>query len=169
MDKASTPVPNPRPKRLQLFVVGGAAALVFGSVVWAAAARSLEDLTLVFQYAPFDIVPEGHKRQVQIFESKIPPGSAIFYIMDKFEPWQRGLWERSLYPDYVMIPIKTSEMDTPAYRDTRAQFLVQYAIAAGNPLPGVQFEWQMALPDYTNGVHCVLGRLADDVGSPTSP
>ena len=161
---------NSRPRLWRQLTAGALAVVVFGSVLFAAARRTRADLTLIFRNAPLHIVPPGHVLQVRIFESMVPRGSTVFYITDKPEAWQLGLWQRSLYPDYVVIPVGSSaQFDTPAYRSARARYLVRYAIAAGNPPPAVRFDWETELPTYPNGIRCVLGRLADDAGSHANP
>src|ERR1035438_5342437 len=110
------------------------AAFAFGVALSAAAHRSIEDATLVFVSAPHHIVPDGHDAHVRLMKTVVPTGSTIFYIMDKPEAWQLGLWQRSLYPDYVVLPIQgLAQLHTARSRQLREENRIEYAISAGNP------------------------------------
>jgi hypothetical protein len=136
------------------------AAFAFGVALSAAAHRSIEDATLVFVDAPHHIVPDGHNAQVRLVKTVVPAGSTIFYIMDKPEAWQLGLWQRSLYPDYVVLPIQgLAQLHTAVSRQLRERNRIEYAISAGKPPIDQPFQWQVALPSYPNVVPTVFGKL----------
>jgi len=136
------------------------AAFVLGVAAAAAVHRSVEDATLVFIHAPHEIVPEGHKEQVKIVKAAVPAGSTLFYLMDVPEAWQLGLWQRSLYPAYIVQPAhgaaQLKEARRQALRDGKK---VDFAISAGNPPLNPGFQWQAALPPYPNGIPATLGKL----------
>lgn len=136
------------------------AAFVFGVALASAIRRSVEDLTLVFVNAPHEIVPQGHQEQVRFMKTVVPVGSTVFYILDQSEAWQVGLWQRSLYPDYLVIPVHgLAELDTVPFRQLRAEKGVVFSLAAGNPPPDPGFQWKRVLGAYPNSIPTVLGRL----------
>jgi hypothetical protein len=134
-------------------LLGVVAALVLGVAFWAAGKRTIEDLTITFVQAPRKIVPEGHVDQVKIVRGRVRAGSTIFYLMDQPEAWQLGLWQRSLYPDYVVLPVVGRE----ELRTHRASMV--FVISAGTPPLDPGFEWQVPLPGYPNNVPAVLGKI----------
>jgi hypothetical protein len=137
-----------------------AAAFVFGVTFIAMGQRSVQDLTLVFVDAPRHIVPEGHVTQVEVFKKRIPKGATVFYFMDTSEGWQVGLWQRSLYPDYVVLPVTvTAESRRDEARVLRERNQIDYALSAGRPPLDVGFDWQVLLPGYPNGIPIILGKL----------
>lgn len=139
---------------------GMLAAFVFGVVVSAAVHRSIEDATLVFVNAPHHIVPDGHTAQVKVVRTIVPRGSTVFYIMDRPEAWQIGLWQRSLYPEYVLLPIQgRAQLQTIESRRLRQENGIQYAISAGNPPIDPAFKWHLALSSYPNAIPTIVGKL----------
>lgn len=139
---------------------GMLAAFVFGVAFFSIYQRSVEDLTLVFVDAPRNIVPEGHRAQVRIFRSIVPKGSTVYYIMDQQEAWQFGLWQRSLYPDYVVLPVTgLAELHADGFRKVQADKHIDFALSAGaHPLnPG--FDSPLSLPPYPDGIPVILGKL----------
>jgi hypothetical protein len=135
------------------FLLGVVAALVLGVAFWAAGRRTIEDLPLIFVQAPRQIVPEGHVEQVKLVRRRLPKGSTIFYLMDQPEAWQLGLWQRSLYPDYAVLPV----VGRDELRTNRAR--IEFVISAGTPPLDPGFEWQVPLPGYPNNVPAVLGKI----------
>jgi len=139
---------------------GMLAAFVFGVAFFSMGRRSAEDLRVVFVDAPRNIVPEGHVTQVKIFRNLVPKGSTVFYITDQPEGWQFGLWQRSLYPDYVVLPVTgTAELNGDRYRNVRLDRSIDFALSAGNPPLNPGFDSPVSLPAYPNGIPLVLGRL----------
>ena len=138
------------------------ALLVMGVAVNAARERSILDYKLVFHVAPRDIVPDGLKEQVLLVRSYVPVGAVIVYLMDKFEPWQFGLWERTLYPDYTIILVTGMK----AFHSAAVQGEIKRAgagfiLSAGKPPLDPGFDWKVVLPPYPNGIPVILGRLRD--------
>ena len=138
---------------MRRFLIGVLAAFVFGVAFYAAGKRSIEDRTLIFVHSPRRIVPEGHVEQVKIVKRRVLKGSTIFYLMDQPEYWQIGLWQRSLYPDYAVLPVVGRE----ELRTNRAR--IEFVISAGTPPIDPGFEWQVPLPGYPNDVPVILGKL----------
>lgn len=139
----------------------GILALVVGvSALTAAARRSADDITLVFRDAPLQIVPEGHTAQVKIVRSYMPRGAKLLYLMDNPEAWQLGLWQRSLYPDYVVIPVREAVgLDSPEIERLRLRHHIRFALATGSASSSPIFVWRTELPEYPNGIPLVFGRL----------
>lgn len=138
------------------------ACVVLGSSLHAAGLRSIADLTLIFDNAPLRIVPEGHVLQTRIVRSRIPPGDTILYVMPDQEAWQFGLWQRSLYPDYVLIPIRDFTPESAgALKRLQAAHHVRFVLAAGTPPPAVPCSWMMTLPPYPYSVPITFGLLAE--------
>ena len=141
----------------------GAAALAiiaFALGGLATARRSVEDRTLIFQYAPLHLVPDGLQKQVEVVRAVVPAGSNILYLTDKIEPWQLVMWRRCLYPGYMLIPVEGVDwLRTPEFRQLRQQMNIQYAIStSAKPLdPGLRD--MMALPFYSNDFRALLGKL----------
>ncbi len=136
------------------------AAFVFGVAFFSMARRSAEDLRVVFVNAPRTIVPEGHTEQVTIFRKIVPKGSTVFYIMDQPEGWQFGLWQRSLYPDYVVLAVAgLTQLNTDESRKIRRDKGIDFALSAGNPPLDPGFDSPLLLPAYPGGIPVVLGRL----------
>ncbi len=149
-----------QPCPLSRLAAGLLASVVFGAALYCAARRSVEDLTYIFRSAPRQIVPEGHDVQVQIVKRHVPQGETLFYFMDKPEAWQFGLWQRSLFPGYVLIPVRESaQIHSEMVRVLEARHHVRYALAAGSPPPNLSFSWKVPLPEYPNGIPTILGRL----------
>ena len=147
----------------RLVLTSAVAVLVFGVAVSVAVRRSIEDLTLVFVHSGRQIVPEGLDAQVKIMRRVVPTGSTIFYILDKPEAWQLGLWQRSLYPDYVVLPIQgLAQLETAEAHRLREANRIEYAISAGQPPVNPAFQWQLVLPLYPNAVPTILGKLAPE-------
>ena len=139
---------------------GMLAAFVFGVAFFSMGRRSAEDLRLVFVDAPRSIVPAGHVAQVKIFRQAVPKGSTVFYIMDQPEGWQFGLWQRSLYPDYVLLPVTgTAELNADGFRKVRLDKGINFALSAGNPPLNPGFDSPVSLSAYPNGIPVVLGKL----------
>ena len=137
-------------------------ALVVGiSALTAAARRSVEDIALIFRDAPLQIVPEGHKAQVQIVRSYVPRGARLLYLMDKPEAWQLGLWQRSLYPDYVVIPVREAGLSSPEAELLRLRHHIRFALATDSASSSPIFIWRTELPEYPNGIPLVFGRLQE--------
>jgi len=152
--------------RIRLSLTYSVLIVVLGSVLFSAVRRSYEDLTLVFVHAPRRIVPEGHIAQVKLFRSWVPRGSSVLYVMTQPEHWQLGLWQRSLYPDYVVIPVYDArEVTAASVEALRLRHQARFALSAGN-LPTVTgFAWHIRLPDYPSGIPILLGRFeGNDVG-----
>jgi hypothetical protein len=136
------------------------AAFVFGVVFFSMGRRSAEDLTLVFVNAPRSIVPEGHMAQVTIFRNIVPKGSTVFYLMDQPEAWQFGLWQRSLYPDYILLAVTgLAQLNEDGFREIRRDKHIDFALSAGNPPLNPGFDSPVVLPAYPNGIPVVLGKL----------
>ncbi len=122
--------------------------------------RSAEDLTLVFVNAPHSIVPPGHVAQVAIFRKIVPKGSTVFYLTDQPEAWQFGLWQRSLYPDYVLLGVTgVAQLNANEFRKIRLDEHIDFALSAGNPPLNPGFDSPVLLPAYPNGIPEVLGKL----------
>ncbi len=139
---------------------GMLAAFVFGVAFSSMGRRSVEDLSLVFVNAPRNIVPEGHVAQVEIFRKVVPKGSTVFYIRDQPEGWQFGLWQRSLYPDYFVLPVTgVAELNADQSRQLRLDKGIDFALSAGNPPLGDALDSPVSLPAYPNGIPVVLGKL----------
>jgi hypothetical protein len=152
--------------RIRLLVACSLLSVLFGSVLLSAARKSHEDLTVIFVYAPRKTVPDEHVEQVKIFKSWVPSGSTVFYIMSQPEAWQFGIWQRSLYPDYSVIPVYDSRKVAAAdFEALRSRHRVRYALSAGHPPMVTSFAWQIRLPDYPHSIPIVLGRFGvNDVG-----
>lgn len=139
---------------------GMLAAFVFGVAFFSICQRSAEDLTLVFVDSPRNIVPEGHVAQVKIFRTIVPKGSTVYYIMGQQEGWQFGLWQRSLYPDYVVLPvIGLANLNADQSGKIRAEKHIDFALSAGDPPLNPGFDSPVSLPPYPNGIPVILGKL----------
>ena len=137
--------------------------LFLGVALVVAVQRSIKDATLVFVDAPRRIVPDGLAEQVKLFRSVVPPGSTILYITDEPEAWHLGLWQRSLYPDYKIVPIQgRSQLHAIQGKKRQGGFRVNYALSAGNPQIDPPFQWKQELPQYPNGITTILGRLPSE-------
>ena len=136
------------------------AAFVFGVGFFSICQRSLEDLRLVFVDSPHNIVPAGHLAQVNIFRTIVPKGSTVYYIMDQQQAWQFGLWQRSLYPDYVVLPvIGLANTHADEFRRVRADKHIEFALSAGAPPLNPGFDSPVPLPPYPDGIPVILGKL----------
>lgn len=136
--------------------------MVLGCSLYAAGLRSFADFTLVFRDAPRRIVPEGHDLQARIVRSRIPPGATILYVMAGQEAWQFGLWQRSLYPDYVLIPIRDFTAESAGQlKQLQAAHHIRFVLAAGTPPPAVPCGWMMTLPPYPHSVPITFGTLVE--------
>jgi hypothetical protein len=136
------------------------AAFVFGIAFFSMARRSVEDLTLVFVNAPRSIVPAGHVAQVAIFRKIVPKGSTVFYLMDQPEGWQFGLWQRSLYPDYVLLAVTgVAQLNADEFRKVRLDKGIHFALSAGSPPLNPGFDSPVSLPAYPGGIRIILGKL----------
>ena len=136
-------------------------ALAFlAAAVHAALARAQADKMVVWVWTPLRVTPDGFRVQADTFRSRVPKGSALFLIQDVWDPWQFGLWQRILYPDYVVISIPgTFIVNSPDYKRLRQQYRVEYAISAGTEPPDPGFAWRIDLPDYPGGVKAIAGKL----------
>ncbi len=140
-------------------IANGLAILIFLAALAAASRRSIADYTIVFKSSPLDIVPAGHWARIALVKSHVPPGP-ILYLTEKKEDWQRGLWQRTLYPDYpVVTAFGVNDLTSPRILKRRHDDNINYVVSAGDPPPNPGFEWRMDLPLYVNGIPMILGRL----------
>jgi len=146
-------------ERSREFLFFTVAVLVMASSLYIAARRSIADLAVMFHNSPPQTVPAGMVMRVEFVKRRVPKGSLIVYYMeDPPDSWEFGLWERSLYPDYLLIPItdrallKTKEFETLRYR-----YNAQYVLLANSSLPGVRDS--VLLPDYPGGIAITLAKL----------
>jgi hypothetical protein len=132
---------------------------VLGAGFYVAAVRANLDRSVIYSEGVRRVYPAGYLRQVEIFKSMVPRGS-VFYVMDKPEFWQAGLWRRSLYPDNPVIQIYDPTLvHTPKMESLRNKLLISYALCAGDPPPDPGFEWKIELPSFPGSVPIVLGKL----------
>jgi len=133
-------------------------ALVMASSLYVGTRRSVQDLTVAFRDAPPEPLPPTHVTQVEIVKKRVPKGSAIIYFMDRPEVWQFGLWKRSLYPDYLLIPIAGTALINSAQFDAlRYRYQIRYVLLAAASLP--RLRWSVPLPAYPNGRPMALAEL----------
>ena len=135
------------------------AVLVMASGLYIAARRSIADLPAMFHNSAPQTVRSGMVTRVEFVKRRVPKGSLIVYYMeDPPDSWEFGLWERSLYPDYLLIPItdrallRTKEFETLRYR-----YNAQWVLLANSSLPGVRDS--VTLPDYPGGIPITLAKL----------
>jgi len=135
-----------------------AAAAVMGSSLYVAARRSAADLTMVFHDAPATVVPAGLLARVEFVKTRVPKGSLIVYFMDRPEVWEFGLWKRSLYPDYLVLPATDRWLlQSAPFQALRYRYNARYVLLAGASLPGLRDA--VALPDYPGGQPMSLATL----------
>jgi hypothetical protein len=146
--------------QLRRFMAATAASLIFVVGLYVAVQRARFDRTAVWVWAPATVFPEGHLQQVKVFRNKVPPGSTVFYLEDKPEGWQFGLWQRSLYPDYVVIRVfEANQIHNSAYEALRRGKSIRYALSAGSPPPDPGFISKFTLPAYPGGIPIAAGEL----------
>ena len=137
------------------------AASVFALSLYITARRSFEDVGLIFLSAPLHIVPDGLEAQVKMVRDVVPRGSTLYFISDPAEPWLVGLWQRSLYPDYIVLPVQNfARREAEESRKLRTKDKVEYSISVGNPPANPGFQWRVELPAYPNALPAVLGRFS---------
>jgi hypothetical protein len=142
-------------------IAGAAAALVMGSSLCVNLLSARLEYKIVFFDAPRHVLPPVHVAQVEAVRKVIPKGSVVIYYMEKPEIWQLGLWKRSLFPDYILLPVVgAAALDSPQMKAFRASHHVRYVLLAGASLPGVIDN--IALPSVPpNGFPVSLARLGD--------
>jgi hypothetical protein len=145
-----------RARELLFFAI---AVLVMASSLYIAARRSIADLTAMFHNSAPQTVPAGMVTRVEFVKRRVPKGSLIVYYMDDPpDSWEFGLWERSLYPDYLLIPItgrallRSKEFETLRYR-----YNAEYVLLANSSLPGLRDS--VPLPDYPGAIPITLAKL----------
>jgi hypothetical protein len=152
------PAPAAGSSWLRRVVSTSIAALVMGSSLYVGARRSFLDLTFIFRDASPRALPPTHVTQVEIVKKRVPKGSVVIYFMEQREVWQFGLWKRSLYPDYVLIPVTGSAvLGSPEFEALRRRYQVRYVLLAGASLSRVSRN--IALPDYPVGIPIALAEL----------
>jgi len=134
------------------------AASVLAYCVYIAGKSSLREYKIVRLYSPGFVLPPAHVTQVEMVKKIVPKGSTLFYYMAKGEFWQFGLWKRSLYPDYIVLPV----VGLGVFNSTQVQWFrqkhaVRYALIAGTPPPGITGE--IDLPNSANGSSMALAEL----------
>ena len=148
---------------MRRLLVHALAVLTFGAAALSTARRSIEDWKIVFVDSPREIVPAGLNEQVNTVKSVVPAGSTVFYLMDKFDPWQLGLWQRAMYPDYMVLPAEGIEsLNSRAFRTLRADRRIEFVISSGSPAPDPGFQAPLTLPSYVFGTSTILGKLRSE-------
>ena len=135
------------------------AVIVMASSLYIAARRSIADLTVTFHGSAPQTVPAGMLTRVEFVKRRVPKGSLIvYYTADPPDNWEFGLWERSLYPDYLVIPITDRALlRTKQFESLRYRYNAQYVLLANASLPDVRDS--VPLPDYPGGIPVTLAKL----------
>ena len=136
------------------------AVLLFTATAASALKRSWLDFDLILHWAPRRIVPPGHETQVWAFRQIVPPGSTVLFLMEQDEAWQIGLWQRSLYPDYLLLSEKSlAQMSSAAVQKLRSTKAFEYVLSQGaRPLRAGLIEIRVLNP-YPGSIPIILGRL----------
>ena len=147
-----------RPGRVRQIAVVSIAAAFMASTLYIAARKSVQDFTLVFHQASLRAVPEGLMTGVDMVKRRVPSRSLIVFYMSQPEKWEFGLWQRSLYPDYILIPVENRAFFRSAeFRKLRDRYGVRYALVAGPPPPEVHN--RILLPRYPGGNRISVAEL----------
>ena len=128
--------------------------------VYVSAKSTINVVATINRYTPPVALPPMHVTQVEMVKKIVPKGSLLFYYMPQPEPWQFGLWKRSLYPDYVVLPVVgLKQLASPQVQTIRRRHDVRYVLIEGAPLDGVNHP--MKLPDYMHGKPMTLAELGN--------
>jgi hypothetical protein len=100
----------------------------------------------------------GHLQQVDTIRKHVPAGSTILYVDNHEDAWNMGLFRRSLYPDYVVLPATSAE-EVKARREgnPRPDFPVRGAIVTQRYAGQRDFTVGIPLPENSVGVPVDLG------------
>jgi hypothetical protein len=146
------------PGRSRKMIAVIAAAFVMGCSFYVGVISSIHECHLVFYDAPRTALSAALVSQVAIVKKIVPRGSFIIYFMDKPETWRFGLWKRSFFPDYTVLPVVgLKELDSPVVRTFRARHQVRYIILANSIVPPVTR--QIVLPPNPEGTKMILAEL----------
>jgi hypothetical protein len=100
----------------------------------------------------------GHLQQVETVRRHVPPGSTILYVDDQEDAWNMGLFRRSLYPDYVLLPATSGqEIRARRQRNPRPDYPVRGAIVTRRYQGERDFTVGIPLPENSVGVPVDLG------------
>jgi hypothetical protein len=150
----------PGPGRIRGIIAASAAVVVMGCSLYVGVVDSLHENKVVFHDAPPDALPPGHVAQIEMFRKLVPKGSVVIYFMPQPETWRFGLWKRSLFPDYIILPVAGSKvLDSPPVVAFRKRHHVQYAILVNTSLP--EAAGVVPLPEYPPRTTTALARLGD--------
>jgi hypothetical protein len=146
-------------------IIAGVLGTLFSLSVVHAYALRLEVLRPV-QFVP--TLSAVHFQQVALIRRHVPAGSTILYLDQKVDPWELGLFRRTLYPDYTVVPAE-SDAEVIAARTSSP--------SPGRPVRGIlvarRYQGQrgnpdllMALPEDSPGIPLELGIWT---GGPATP
>ena len=146
--------------RVRKAVSTSAAVIVLLSSLFVGARRSIQDLTAIFRDAARGAVPNGLWTRVEFVKRRVPRGSLIVYYMDQPESWELGVWKRSLYPDYLVIPVAgPALLSSTEFQALRYRYHIQYVLLASDSLPPGMIRDRVALPGYPGGPRLALAEL----------
>ena len=135
------------------------AAFVFGVAADSARNRSIAERIRLIS-SPRTNVPPELTKQLNVFRQLVPKGSTILYLQDEPDDWLIGLWQRSLYPDYIVIPVWAPQSeDERGVLAKFAPYKVSYAVSAGNPPFTAWLDTQSPIPPCPSGYAAIVGKL----------
>lgn len=130
-------------------LIAHALAAAFIAVgLFSALTRSYHE-TFHLAFSPASIIPSGHQMQVNIVKAQVPEGAAVLYVMNEDVPWQRGLWERSLYTHArVWWALGPSEVEALRREAALRGDPFKYALVVEGYKPDLGFTKEFELPPY---------------------
>jgi len=139
------------------------AVALYLSLIAAAFIPAVDQYHTAILYGPTSLFDQPLKTREAVVRQLVPKGSVILFLFTKEIPWELGLWERILYPDYEVTPVQTSPANARAnarrYRSARS---AGYALCADSLCSEIGLDWSKPLPPDPSIPGLVLGQLAHD-------
>ena len=83
------------------------------------------------------------RRQLQVVETRLPPGAPVLHVSAMPEGWFSRLWQRALYPGHQTIVVQP--WDVPRLGELRAKYGARFVISVGKPPLDPGYLWSVDL------------------------